>query len=64
MRRKAQEQFGDAVVLKLRRKKMSIKALAGRIGRERTIVSRAINHPMLPKVKRLIAIELGIPFHE
>lgn len=43
---------------------MTIKTLASRVGRHRTVVSRAINHPNLLKVKRLIAAELGIHLNE
>ncbi len=55
-----QDNFALRVKTALLREQRTITALAKRLGLSRNGVSRAINHPVLPTVRRRIKQELGL----
>jgi len=60
-RSNGQDNFRVRVKTALIRERMSITKLAKKLRLSRNAVSNAINHPVLPTVRRRIAKELALP---
>lgn len=55
-----QDNFRIAAKKRLIEQGLTVSALARRIGKARNTTSMAINHPVYPTVRKLIARELGL----